>query len=84
MAQDPKNKDGQPDSQDENEVKQWLNENDESGILANVIGKYKLFKHIASRFTETTLQAKFSDEQGHLVGPLIDKLEPFWNKRSGM
>ena len=82
MAQDPQNKDGKQDSQDENEVKQWLDENDENGILANVIGNYKLFKHIASRFTEATLQAKFTDEQGHLVGPLIDKLESIWNAKS--
>ena len=76
--------DGKQDGQDENEVTKWLNSNDEKGkdgdgILAKVVGKYKLFKHIASRFDEGTLQGKFSDAHGHLVGPLIDQLEPYWS-----
>ena len=81
MTQVPRRK---QDGPDDNEVTKWLRVNDETdkdgnGILAHVIGKYKLFKHIASRFDEAALQAKFSDAQGHLVGPLIDQLEPYWN-----
>ena len=80
MAEEPHNK---QDGQNENEVTKWLKVNDENdhegnGILAKVIGKYKLFKHIASRFDEAKIHSKFSDEEGHLVGPLIDELEPYW------
>ena len=71
------------DGPDDNEVTKWLRVNDETdkdgnGILAHVIGKYKLFKHIASRFDEAKLQGKFSDAEAHLVGPLVDELEPCW------
>lgn len=69
---------------DENEVKAWLNDNDEkdnegNGILAKVIGKYPSFKRIAILYGKAELAKRFNLEQhGHLVAALVEKLNEYW------
>ena len=80
MAQ---NKDGNQDSQDENEVKQWLDENDANGILARVIGDYDKFEDIERLFDDDTLKKQFDLVQhGQLVLKLLKKLDDY--RKPGM
>ena len=63
-------------AKEKNEVRDWLNENDKNGILANVIGKYDKFNHIANLFfTKERLVAAFTNDEGHLVGKLMKHLQ---------